>query len=356
MESIVLLNGGISGLYEKLMMPQRLYIVYEDELGNETGVDEGGLTRDFYSSFHIQIKECFEEVDGYLMPKSGTLTLVEWKIVGIIMSRSIFSENISLSLNLHPLLCYWFQNGSQISMNNLFSAMKPFEIDYMDNMEKLTKMPSETYEEFMVLQGEDGSVPCNTYAMNCIIDKYVSEPVKRLVSGFREQFDKHWGIKKYMNLDVFYRFVRGVEHYNICKTNSLSMKENLVVSCNDNPSPHIDAALATIKETFIEVIDHLNSTDINKLKAFLKFWYGTSSIQSFENKKATVRLLRNDELHGIPCFESSTCFYTLYVYQPLLMKNSKHKDKLFQDIMNMIDVTLTNQGLVESAGLYMQQS
>jgi hypothetical protein len=104
--SIFVFNGSFSKIIYKLMSKKKLYICYMDEYGNETGVDAGGLTRDFYTSFAKQILSYFEEVDGYLLPKKKVLNVNQWFVIGILLSRSIFCENISPSIPFHPILSY----------------------------------------------------------------------------------------------------------------------------------------------------------------------------------------------------------------------------------------------------------
>jgi len=358
LESMVILNGGSHDLIEILMDRHRVYIVYEDENGEEMGVDEGGLTRDLYTTFAQQIRDKFEDVDGYLMPKRGkTLRKDEWVIIGVMIARSVFCENISPGLNLHPILVYLMLNGHEgIKVQDLLAIMKPFSIDCLDYMSKILDMPVLEYEQFMDLQGEDPTMDPRRYAMNCIVEKYVSIPVQALVKGFRARMNVQDRLTYNLQLQNFHSYLCGTVSYNIMKANPFSLKENLEVFYSDADSPKMNDATRAFSETLVEILDHLNTTDVDKLKAFLKFWYGTSSIQNFDNKKATVQFLRNDGTSGFDCFESSTCFYKLYVYQKIALDNYRNKTKLREKITQMIDTTLANQALVETAGLNMQQS
>ena len=358
LESIVVLNGGIEDAIEILMDRNKMKVVYVDEFGNETGVDEGGLTRDFYTTFSQQIQDKFEDVDGYLMPKRGKLLRKdEWQIIGIMIARSIFCENISPSLNLHPILVYLMIHGSEnIKIDEFLAAMKPFNIDFLDYMVKLLDMPLYEYQRFMELQDEDPTINSRVYAMNCIAKKYVSAPLRQLTIGFRERMILHDELTQNIRLKNFHTYLRGNVTYNISGANALSMESNLETFYSDKDNLRLEEASENFRLALVEVLNELNSTDIVKLKAFLKFWYGTSSIQNFDNKVATIQFLRNDSLSGVECFESSTCFYKLYVYQKIAMDNYRNHNKLKEKIAKMIDTTLINQNLVETAGLNMQQS
>lgn len=358
LESMVILNGGSDDLIEILMDRHRVYVVYEDEHGEEMGVDEGGLTRDLYTTFAQQIRDKFEDVDGYLMPKRGkTLRKDEWYIIGAMIARSVFCENISPGLNLHPILVYLMLNGNEgIKPRDLLASLRPFSIDCLDYMSKILDMPAHEYEQFMDLQGEDPKMDPRRYVMNCIMEKYVSGPVRALLEGFYVREHKHDKLTHSLQLQNFHAYLCGTVSYNIQKANPFSLKENLDIFYSDEDSSKMNDATQAFTETLVEVLDHLNKTDVEKLKAFLKFWYGTSSIQSFDNKKATVQFLRNDGTSGFDCFESSTCFYKLYVYQKIALDNYRNKTKLREKIVQMIDTTLANQALVETAGLNMQQS
>lgn len=358
LESLVLLNGGTASLIEILMDKHRVYVVYEDEHGNETGVDEGGLTRDLYTTFAQQIRANFEDVDGYLMPKRGkTLRKDEWVIIGMMLARSVFCENISPGLNLHPILVYLMLNGNEgVKPRDLLAALRPFSIDCLDYMSKILDMPAHEYEQFMDLQGEDAALDPRQYSMNCIVEKYVCGPVIALVKGFRVRKNMHDRLTENLQLQNFHAYLCGTVSYNIRKANPFSLKANLEIFYSDEDSSKMNDATQAFTQTLVEVLDHLNTTDVEKLKAFLKFWYGTSSIQSFDNKKATVQFLRNDGTSGFDCFESSTCFYKLYVYQKIALDYCRNKTRLREKIVQMIDTTLANQALVETAGLNMQQS
>ena len=358
LESMVVLNGGSDDLIEILMDRHRVYVIYEDENGEETGVDEGGLTRDLYTTFAQQIRKYFDDVDGYLMPKRGkTLRKDEWFIIGAMIARSAFCENISPGLNLHPILVYLMLNGNEgVKPRDLLAALRPFSVDCLDYMSKILDMPAHEYQQFMDLQGEDPTLDPRRYVMNCIMEKYVSGPVRSLLEGFYTREHKHDRLTHSLQLQNFHAYLCGTVSYNIQKANPFSLKANLEIFYSDEDSPRLNDAAQVFTHTLVEVLDHLNTTDIEKLKAFLKFWYGTSSIQSFDNKKATVQFLRNDGTNGFECFESSTCFYKLYVYQKIALDNYRNKTRLREKIVQMIDTTLENQGIVETAGLNMQQS
>ena len=355
--SIFVLNGTYKQLLNKLKNKQRLYISYEDEYGNETGVDEGGLTRDFYSSFSQQIRENFEDVDGYLVPKKNSLSQKEWIIAGTLICRSIFCENISPAIPFHPVLTYLMLFGSKnVYIDELLGELKPFEIDFVEFLGKTLTMSTEEYEAFMDMQGEDPNIPAKKYAMNCMIEKYVHDGVIHFVEGFRRHVFQHDSLKSFLTLPAFQEYLSGITTYNITKPNSMSMKENLDVFYSDKETKQLEQAAQTFKDVMLEVLQDLNVNNVEKLKAFLKFWYGTASIQNFNTKRATIQFLRNDDLYGYACFESSTCFYKLYVYQALVLRCYKNRAQLYIEILNMIDMTLANQNLVEEAGLHMQQS
>jgi hypothetical protein len=275
----------------------------------------------------------------------------------MMLARSVFCENISPGLNLHPILVYLMLNGNEgVKPRDLLAALRPFSIDCLDYMSKILDMPAHEYQQFMDLQGEDPALDPRQYAMNCIVEKYVCGPVIALVKGFRVRKNMHDRLTENLQLQNFHAYLCGTVSYNIQKANPFSLKANLEIFYSDEDSARLNDATQVFTQTLVEVLDHLNTTDVDKLKAFLKFWYGTSSIQSFDNKKATVQFLRNDGTSGFDCFESSTCFYKLYVYQKIALDYCRNKTRLREKIVQMIDTTLANQALVETAGLNMQQS
>jgi len=359
MMSIFVLNGSYVSLVGKLLSSRPLYIVYEDEYGNEMGVDEGGLTRDFYTTLSQQISGSFHDVDGYMMPTKKVRSQAEWYMLGILVARSILFENISPSIELHPFVSYLMVFGNEnINIEHLISCLSAYNIEYIEYLAKVLTMTTEEYEQFLYLQGEDETpLPSpQIYILNCLISKYVYPAIKEFVTGFRTFLENSRFLKVNLEFSIFHTYLTGVKQYNISKKNRFSLAHNLKVFYSDTENEKLATVTEIFKTVLVEVLEDLNVNNVEKLKAFLKFWYGTSSIQNFETKVATVQFLRNDELYGCECFESSTCFYKLYVYQKIALKYYRNRKTLYGEIVNMIDRTLSNQELVESAGMHMQQS
>ena len=88
------------------------------------------------------------------------------------------------------------------------------------------------------------------------------------------------------------------------------------------------------------------------MKSFIKFWFGTHSINNFSLFKPKLNLTYDNNGRG--CFISSTCFATLYINKYLIfdfINNATLMKNKFNQIINM---SLKNQELMEKAGFFMQ--
>lgn len=339
---------------ENLVSKKRPYVKYRCDAG-EVGVDMGGVSRDFYTQFFIETKQYFEENDGHFIPErpgpETKLTEGVWRIIGIICCRSIFCENISPSINFHPILCYLLLNGGyNMNFDNMSLSLKYFSLEYIENLMKLLEMKEDDYKDFMELQGEKEVIPQKKYIMKILVQKYINPNVISFVNGFRDML-KNLLFVKYVNLISFHKFVCGIECYNIIKANVHSLRNNL--SINEYIDKKREKEIGEIYKTaFLNVLEDLNLKNVKKLKSFLKYWFGTSSINSFAEKKAVVELSSRDDMYG--CFKSSTCFNKLYVYRQSILQFANDTKELEKKITQIIDKSLTNQEFVESLGLHMQ--
>jgi hypothetical protein len=336
---------------ENMSSKKRPYVIYQTESG-DVGVDMGGVSRDFYTQSFIEVKDYFVEVDGYYsIPLESEITPKNWKMIGLIAGRSSLCENISPSINIHPILCYLLlEGGGHISFDNLISALDYFSLEIIDNLLKLLKMPENDYKDFMELQGEDPDLEPKKYIMNILINKFINKNVIAFVNGFRN-VSKNVLFVKYINFISFYKFMCGVESYNITKINAHSLKNNFEVHEDIYSDKELKIA-NQFKEAFLEVLEELNVNNIAKLKFFLKYWLGTSSINSFNDKFCKVELTNYNDTFG--CFKSSTCFNKLYVYRFAVLPFANNKKELRKKIIEIMDKSLTNQQIVESIGLHMQ--
>jgi len=322
--------------------------------GKTNGYDAGGLSKDFYSIISSEIIKNCEEVDSYLVPKKdSTLHPSVWKFFGIMMGRSIFRETISPALNLHPVICYMLLKGiSNIKMKDFFEELEPYYIDYINSMKIILNMNKKEYEEFMELQCED-IVPRSLYVGNYIYSKYLYQSSINFILGFRMLKSRYYYMN-YVSMITLTRYIKGDWKYDIIGNSQHSLKNNIMIRREQDYDDQVVAKgtvfyerIEYFKKIFMKVMEDLNNKDIDKLKTFIKFWFGTASINTFNNIKATISIT-NSNLYG--CFKSNTCFNNLHV-ESIYIKSSS---TLYDELLKLIDNTLENQKLSESAGYRMQ--
>ncbi len=150
---------------------------------------------------------------------------------------------------------------------------------------------------------------------------------------------KNNNLKNKITTKILYDILTINEKYNILENNSHSLKNNCELVGITNPK---------FAQAFFEVLNDLNLTDVNKLKSFLQFWLGKSSIRSFNGERCKI-VQTTYQLHG--CIKSSTCFNQIYVERTLT-----EGDSLKSYLIESINKTLNNQLISETAGLNMQNS
>jgi hypothetical protein len=353
---------------------QKPYIVYENENGR-LGIDAGGLTRDFYTQYFLQLKEWMVVQDDIFMgfPTAlagggggcgvggvgvggvgvGANSLARVRFAGVLTAYSMFREKISPNIRFHPLVSYFIVNGSTIHIEELLSFLADtYEIEFAKNLRKVLGYSADEYAEYMDMQGEDPAIPVKEYLKGVIQDRYVCPAMVAFVRGFRDIFiriENNVDIYAYIRPCIIQDFMVGIDHYRILGVEN-SLESVLKVDCGDDMSMSAGKKEA-IRRVFLEILEELNREDMPRLKALLRFWHGTHGIRDFRHLDLTLRILYGkDDLHG--CFSSSTCFGKLYVHNVHLVRRSA--DAIRETLVGHIERTLENQRLVESAGMYMQ--
>ena len=348
---------------------QKPYIVYENENGR-MGIDAGGLTRDFYTQYFLQLKEWMVVQDDIFMGfptalagggggggvgggASGANSLARVRFAGVLTAYSMFRENISPNIRFHPLVSYFIVNGSTIQIEELLAFLADtYEIEFAKNMRKVLGYSADEYAEYMDMQGEDPAIPVKEYLKGVIQDRYVCPAMVAFVRGFRDIFiriENNVDIYPHIRPCVIQDFMVGIDRYRILGSEN-SLESVLKVDCGDDTSMSAVKKEA-IRRVFLEILDEMNLEDMPRLKALLRFWHGTHGIRDFRHLDLTLRILYGeDDLHG--CFSSSTCFGKLYVHYGQLIRRSN--GAIREILVGHIERTLENQRLVESAGMYMQ--
>lgn len=333
-------------------------IKYINEQG-DLGYDDGGLTKEFYEILSSEIKKITKEVDGFLMFNDENIDTNKLRLIGTLLCRSVYIENISPSINFHPIIGFFLMNGGNgINFQRLIEYLEYFDIEYIKNMVKIYDMSDEEYNSFMYLQCEE-TIDKNKYIANNFINKYINKNTKIIINSFNYTSQNLW-YTKLINALILQKFLSKNDKYDI-KSNSIhSLKNNLkIISKGKNYADENDMAYETntiekfsetFKMAFLDVLECINCDNLNELKYFLKFWFGTSSIISFTERNSTIDLKMEEG--DFDCFESSTCFDRLYIkINRSLFKNINN---LKQFISNAIDMSNENQRRCEEIGAFMQ--
>lgn len=337
---------------DNLSLINKSFIKYLVTDKTSMGYDAGGLTKDFYSLISEEILKLCIDVDGFMYPKNNSdIPSNVWKFYGIMLCRSIFLEKMSIGINFHPILCYFFLNGiKNISIKHFFDQLTLFNVDYIANIKKVIDMDQTLYNQFMILQCED-LVSKSLYVGNKIYEKYIYPEVIHIVDGFKIALSRY-SYTSYLSLVTLYRYINANWKYDIFGNSSHSLKQNLnidITEINLQSSKNKTEynKIEYFKNTFLTVLDQYNQFDTPTLKKFIKFWLGTSSISTFDGLNCTIKIIKLDTYN---CFESHTCFNQLDIGYKYVTSSLQ----LDESIKQMINNTLTNQELCENVGYRMQ--
>jgi hypothetical protein len=343
-KSIVELND--INVYNDLCETHDIFVIYLGEIG----YDASGLKKDFFSNCSIEFSKLLEECDGYLtIPNNIVITPDQIKYISLMLARSIFDENISPQIKLHPLLTYLLiYGGNNINFDKLHEYMSYFDIDFFNNIFKLLTLSDKDYEMFMDLQDDDINVlNRKKYILKTISDKYVHPKLIHFVCGFRIFF-KSLYFANYVNPIVFHKYVCGNDNYEIISNTSHSLKNNLHVYGIEKK--YVDI----FKKCFLDILNNLNITCTTKLQSFLKYWFATSSIISFSDRSPCIYLTLNldNGLNKYAYFYSSTCFDKLSI--KISKKNLLNEFSIKDFIEEAIESSIENQKIWEINGIHMQ--
>jgi hypothetical protein len=335
-------------IHEFVKLRKKPYIIYDNENG-QVGIDAGGLTRDFYSQYFLQLKTHMVEKDEYMTfapDLNGINSLQRMRFAGIITAYSVFKEKISPNIRFHPIISYFIINGSTVEISNILHFLAKYDIEYVKNIQKIEKLSKEEYAAYLDMQGEEEFIPKKLYFKNLLYDRYITPSFVAFIRGYRDIYTQV-DLYSYVKPNMIYDYMIGIESYCILGEKH-SLESILKIDTGDNNTLTVKEK-QNIKQIFLEVLENLNKTNIPRLKELLRFWHGTHGIQDFEHLDLTLRILYGkDDLYG--CFSSSTCFGKLYIHNSHLKLNSQIKNNL----IGHIERTLENQKIVESAGMYMQ--
>jgi hypothetical protein len=356
--STICKNMNLSGTMSQFThLNRKPYIIYENENG-KLGVDAGGLTRDFFSQYFLQLKqEVMVPIDDIYMTfpaeLRGVNSLARIRFAGVLMGHSMLREKIPPNFRFHPIIPYFMVNGSTIQINDLLDYLAKYDIDYIQYLRKVLNYSPDEFKEYLDMQGEeDLNVRPTEYLRNVIQERYMTPGLIAFVRGFRDIFLKLEIIDLFSIItpEIIYSYMLGMESYRIFGSEN-SLESILKIDFGEKDADISVAKKRGIKQVFLEVLDELNRGDFAKLKGFMRFWHGTHAIQDFRHLDLTFRVLDGkDDLYG--CFASSTCFGKLYIHHKHVCSVSP--GVLKDNLISHLEKTLENQRLVESAGMFMQ--
>jgi hypothetical protein len=324
----------IPDIHNKLLSRGTLQVSYLIDGVAVDGYDAGGLTKEFYHILFDDIRKSMDIVDSYTIPSSN-IDEMFWYSVGILIARAYLIDMVQINMNLHPLICYLISECGQLyKFDNLYTDIKKYQIEYIDGLNKLNLLTKNEFDEFLEVSDEK-STTLNKYLIQTLYQTYIKyrkSNIEYLVKGYLKMFERLCISNTLSLLNTHHIFcsMRVPDLYPI----SVQSPHSLICCLKVEPIEYTD-----FKNTFCDI---LNDIDIDKLKIFFKFWFGTSNISSFVDLHPKIVLC---DYPTFGCFKSSTCSGTLYLNKSYTIKNT---------IIECINNSTTNQILAERSGMMMQ--
>ena len=304
-----------------LISPCDTKIRYKGSLG----YDGGGLTREFFEIFYEEIKKYFKtDKNGYIVPLSDDNPKL-YDIIGTVLARGIFYENIRSELNLHPLIINQMLYSDMF--HNFDDLTQKYDLEEFYNLQKIYEMPDSEYSDFLKLQDIEYTNR-DDYSYSVIKDilSYDNNMIN-FITGFAKCVLVYDPKILNIDFDYIYNFICNSDKYEL----NVSMDyTNKIESC--------------FFDSFLDVLrTEYNYNNMDKLRKLLVFWTGTS-------RKVNDKLLlnfTNSNTYG--CVISRTCYNALYFDKNIL------KEKNIKDAIRIsIEKSLLNQDIHIRVGMYMQ--
>lgn len=301
------------------------------------GHDAGGLTKDFYDMFAIETAKLMNaDENGFLLPPINQNQEPElWYRLGVLLCRSVFLENISPSLALHPVLVYFLHKGVyNLSIQDFFESLESYDLTFIKNLRKILDWEKDQYIEFLRVQDEP-LIPKKKYIQNVLCDRYLSDNVLQFIKGFQDTVLCVYDAP-YFSLDLLINFIHGSRKYPLRGSTEQCLETNIEIC--------LEQSLSIPSQLVQKFISAIESLDLETQKNFFRFWLGTASISNFDlgQYKPTLVITDQPNYHG--CMFGRTCFNQLEM-------NSRDTRG---DIGEVILKTLRNQHINESVGMRMQ--
>lgn len=346
-------------------------IIYHSTLNN-IGLDIGGLSRDFFTNFFLQIhKYLYKDEYNFYRIIEDDIEPKLLSLIGNLFCRSVFGFDIIPSINFHPIIIYSFYQkfytncGRIIDYDELKTFLLSFDIDIIHNLFKIEDFNPEEFEEFLYLENivspdEYESLDFSSkkrLTIIHIIDKmYLNKNLLIISAGFSDMLysvaiQNEILTFKY-DISLFHKYISRNIKFNILGKNPESLESSLIISEHSDSFETNKTSYDIFKKVFLDILNDFNQHDIQKLKDFLKFWFGTHSILNF--KSISPKITFSYMPPFVCCFKSSTCFSNLICDSNLIESFSDNKKYLKKYILDTIDSTLENQKLCDSINLSMQ--
>ena len=312
----------------------------------QSGIDGGGLIKDFYCNLGDEIKTYLEVLDHYYYINHQTKNdTTLWFKIGLLFGKMLAIDQLPCGINLHPYLLYKVTHPELVSDSNKlidFNNSWYHDIPTIKNISKLLQLNDLEWNAYMGDYEDDENdrlKHCNSRMIELYESNY-QPALNEFINGF-------WSIADPTKLRFIPQLligekICGVLSYKILGTEYGSLEKNL-------NKINIDI---TYLKSFLSTLDEINKKDPTIIKKLYKFWMGSPYLD-LEVYKPSVRYGSYKNV-----FQAHTCSFELVMphYSTIPVNIYKDSHKLSSLIHTFIMNTINNQNIAEESNLHTQYS
>ena len=331
----------LSSVTKYIQQPETMNTFWKIKYEKQSGIDGGGLIRDFYYILGDEIKKCMSIIDNYYyINKDNKNDTSLWFSIGLMFGKMFVIEKLPCGINLHPYLLYRITHPEFESTKMIMFDDNWFnDIENIKSIRKLQLMDNESWNNYVKVSGD--SITCDQmeYCNQLILNEYENQyqpALNEFIYGFWSYADAM--LLKHFNNAFVGKKICGSLEYDIISDKPGSIQYSLGYDMNDK---YLNGLL--------NAIEKINKEDNDKIQKLFRFWFGSPYID-LTNRKISIDYGYKKEV-----FEAHTCYYQLVLpnrkYYPDII-NDEQKCTEFME--QLIENTLYNQDLADKHNLHTQ--
>ena len=324
-----------------IQQPETMNTFWKIKYQDQSGIDGGGLIRDFYYILGDEIKKHMKIVDNYYYLNEDNKNDTDlWFKIGLMFGKMFVIEKLPCGINLHPYLLYRithpdFESTKMVTFDNNWFC----DIENIKSIHKLYQMDDQSWNTFIESSGDVINDNQMNYCNKLLLEEYENKfqpALNEFVYGFWSYADAM--LLKYFDNTYVGKKICGSLKYKIFGDESGSLQKSMKYKMDNK---YING--------LFNAIEKLNNEDNDKIQKLFRFWFGSPYVD------LTGHSISYEYGSKKEVFEAHTCFYQLVLPNPKYYPNIVNDEKECTKFMEkLIENTIYNQDLADQYNLHTQ--